>query len=38
MALSFLYLAYVRLLELLRLQRHDTGDLVIEVVIPFSPG
>ena len=33
MALSFLYLTFVRLLELLRLQRRDTTDLAIEVVI-----
>jgi len=32
MALSFLYLAFVRVLELLRLQRGDADDLAIEVV------
>ena len=33
MALSFLYLAFVRVLELLRLQGCDATDLAIEVVI-----
>ena len=33
MALSFLYLAFLRVLELLRLQRCDAADLAIEVVV-----
>lgn len=33
MALSFLYLAFVRILELLGLVRHDNEDLAVEVVI-----
>ena len=33
MALSFLYLAFVRVLELLRLERRDDGELAIEVVM-----
>src|ERR1022692_106600 len=33
MALSFLYLAFVRILQLLRLSRRDRGDLTIEVVM-----
>ncbi len=33
MALSFLYLAFVRILQLLRLSRRDNGDLAIEVVM-----
>ena len=33
MALSFLYLAFVRTLQLLRLARGDGDDLVIEVVM-----
>jgi putative transposase len=33
MALSFLYLVFVRTLELLRLRRGDTANLAIEVVI-----
>ena len=32
-ALSFLYLAFVRILQLLRLSRRDGGDLAIEVVV-----
>jgi putative transposase len=33
MALSFLYLAFVRILELLRFSRRDNSELAIEVVI-----
>jgi hypothetical protein len=33
MALSFLYLAFVRILELLGLVRHDSEELAVEVVI-----
>jgi len=33
MALSFLYIAFIRVLELLRLRGGDTTDLAIEVVI-----
>jgi putative transposase len=33
MALSFLYLAFVRILQLLRLSRRDSSDLTIEVVM-----
>jgi len=33
MALSFLYIAFIRVLELLRLRGNDTADLAIEVVI-----
>ena len=33
MALSFLYLAFVKILQFLRLSRHDNGDLAIETVI-----
>ena len=33
MALSFLYLAFVRILQLLRLRRRDSSDLAIEVVV-----
>jgi len=33
MALSFLYLAFVRILQLVRLFRRDTGELAIEVVV-----
>ena len=33
MALSFLFIAFIRVLELLRLRGSDTTDLVIEVVI-----
>jgi hypothetical protein len=32
MALSFLYLAFVRILQLLRLSRSDSDELAIEVV------
>ena len=33
MVLSFLYIAFIRVLELLRLRESDTTDLAIEVVI-----
>jgi len=33
MALSFLYLAFVRILQLLRLSQRDSSDLAIEVVV-----
>ncbi len=33
MALSFLYFAFIRVLQLLRLQRCDAGDLAIEVIV-----
>jgi hypothetical protein len=33
MVLSFLYLAFVRTLQLVRLSRSDNGDLAVEVVI-----
>ena len=33
MVLSFLYLAFVRILQLLRLIRRDTEELAIEVVV-----
>src|ERR1019366_449275 len=33
MALSFLYLAFVRILQLLRLLRRDCDELAIEVVV-----
>ena len=33
MALSFLYIAFIRVLELLRLRGSDTTDLAVEVVI-----
>ena len=33
MALSFLYLAFVRILQLQRLSRRDNSELVIEVVM-----
>jgi len=33
MALSFLYIAFIRVPELLRLRGDDTTDLAIEVVI-----
>jgi hypothetical protein len=33
MALSFLYLAFVRVLQLLRSQRCDATDLAIEVIV-----
>ena len=33
MALSFLYLGFVRVLQLLRLQRCDAADLAIEVIV-----
>jgi putative transposase len=33
MALSFLYLAFIRILQLLRLNRRDSRDLAIEVVM-----
>jgi hypothetical protein len=33
MALSFLYLAFVRILELLQLVRHDNGELAVELVM-----
>ena len=33
MALSFVYLAFVRVLELLRLRRCDAADLAIEVIV-----
>ncbi len=33
MVLSFLYLGFVRVLQLLRLQRCDAADLVIEVIV-----
>ena len=33
MALSFLYVAFVRILELLRLSRHDNEELAVEVVM-----
>ncbi len=33
MALSFLYLAFVRILELLRLGLRDSEDLAVEVVM-----
>ena len=34
MALSFFYLAFLRTIEILRLQRSDDADLAIEVVYP----
>jgi hypothetical protein len=37
MALSFLYIAFVRLLQLLRLSRRAQPDLAIEVVV-LRPG
>jgi hypothetical protein len=33
MSLSFLYIAFVRILELLRLLRHDNGGLAVEVAV-----
>jgi len=33
MALSFLYIAFIRVLELLRLREGDATDLAIEVVV-----
>ena len=33
MALSFLYLAFVRTIQILFLQRSDNSDLAIEVVV-----
>ncbi|HVA06098.1 MAG TPA: hypothetical protein VNG12_05080 [Acidimicrobiales bacterium] len=33
MALSFLYLAFLRTRQILRLQRSDNSDLAIEVVV-----
>jgi hypothetical protein len=33
MALSFLYIAFVRILELLRLCRRDNEELAVEVVV-----
>ena len=33
MALSFVYLAFVRILDLLRLQRCEAADLAIEVIV-----
>jgi|NGEPerStandDraft_6_1074524.scaffolds.fasta_scaffold83385_2 putative transposase len=33
MALSFVYLAFVRILQLLRLSRRNSGDLAIEVIV-----
>ena len=33
MALSFLYLAFLRTIQILRLQRSDDTDLAIEVVV-----
>jgi len=33
MALSFLYVAFVRILDLLRLSRHDNEELAVEVVM-----
>ena len=33
MALSFLYLAFVRIVQLLRLSRRESRDLAIEVVV-----
>ena len=33
MALSFLYLAFVRMLQLVRLSRSEQQDLAIEIVI-----
>ena len=36
MALSFLYLALVRTLDLVRLRRRDTTDLAIEVISPTN--
>jgi hypothetical protein len=33
MALSFFYLAFVRVLQLLRLSRHENRELAIEVVM-----
>jgi hypothetical protein len=33
MAMSFLYLAIVRMLKLLRLQRRDAADLAIEIIV-----
>jgi len=33
MALPFLYIAFIRVLELLRLRACDTTDLAIEVVV-----
>ena len=45
MALSFLYLAFVRILEVLRLARCESGELAVEVVVlrhvagvPPNPG
>jgi hypothetical protein len=35
-ALSFLYLAFLRTLQILRLQRSDDSDLAIEVVVLLS--
>ena len=34
MALSFLYLAFTRILQLVRLNRREKSDLAIEVVMP----
>jgi hypothetical protein len=33
MALSFLYLAFVRILEMIRLARRESGELAVEVVV-----
>ncbi len=33
MSLSFPYLAFVRVLQLFRLLRHDNGELAVEVVM-----
>jgi hypothetical protein len=33
MASSFLYLAFVRILEVLRLARRESGELAVEVVV-----
>ncbi len=33
MALSFLYLAFVRIVQLLHLSRHDSDELAVEVVM-----
>ena len=34
MALSFLYLEFLRMLQFLRLRRDDRADVAIEVVMP----
>ena len=33
MALSFLYLAFVRILQLFRLSRRDSDELAVEIVV-----